>query len=50
VCVLDAIEGENMLDGLFSGSQNEAERQSVAALAVICTDETERRLATGGNQ
>ena len=50
VCVLDAIEGENMLDGLFSGRQNETERQTIAALAAICTDETERRLATGGNQ
>jgi uncharacterized membrane protein len=50
VCVLDAIEGENMLDGLFSGRQNEEQRLTIAALAAICTDETERRLATGGNQ
>ncbi|MDN2581602.1 DUF1624 domain-containing protein [Aquibium sp. ELW1220] len=50
VCVLDALEGENLLDGLFSGRQNESERQTVAALAAICTDETERRPATGGNQ
>ena len=48
-CVLDAVEGENMLDGLFSGRQNESQRQTVAALAAICTDETERGLATGGN-
>jgi len=50
VCVLDVLEGENLLDGLFSGRQNESERQTVAALAAICTDETERGPATGGNQ
>lgn len=49
VCVLDALESGNMLDGLFSGRQNESERQTVAALAAICTDETERGLAEGGN-
>jgi uncharacterized membrane protein len=47
-CVLDAVEGENMLDGLFTGRQNDTERQTIAALAAICTDETERRLETGG--
>ncbi|MFN3547239.1 MAG: DUF1624 domain-containing protein [Mesorhizobium sp.] len=50
VCVLDAVEGENLLDGLFTGRQNESQRQTIAALAAICTDETERRLGTGGNQ
>ncbi|WP_187971721.1 heparan-alpha-glucosaminide N-acetyltransferase [Aquibium microcysteis] len=50
VCVLDALESENMLDGLFSGRQNESERQTVAAVAAICTDETETAPATGGNQ
>ena len=50
VCMLDAIEGENMLDGLFSGRQNDAERQTISALAAICTDETESRFATGGTE
>ncbi|RST87811.1 DUF1624 domain-containing protein [Aquibium carbonis] len=50
VCMLDALEDGNMLDGLFSGRQNETDRQSIAALAEICTDETERGFETGGTE
>ncbi len=48
VCVLDAVEAENMLDAVFSTGQNEAMRQSLAGMAAICTRQTEDFLGEGG--
>lgn len=49
-CVLDAIEGENLLDAVFSANQNDVVRQRLSEMAVACTGDTERRLWNGGSQ
>ncbi len=48
VCVLDAVERENMLDAVFSSDQNDATRRRLTETADICTAETARRLGEGG--
>jgi uncharacterized membrane protein len=50
VCVLDAIEAENMLDAVFSTRQNDAARQSLTDMAAICTRQTEDFLGEGGGE
>ena len=50
VCVLDAVERENMLDAVFSSDQNGPTRGRLTEMADICTVDTMQRLDEGGSQ
>ena len=50
VCVLDAVERENLLDAVFSSDQNGATRSRLTEMADICTAETSQKLDEGGSQ
>ncbi len=50
VCVLDALERDNTIEGIYAGERSEALRAKVEAVANQCTIETDDAMLEGGDQ
>ena len=50
VCMLDTLERENAIEGVYAGERSEALRSRVEDIAGRCTDETDNAILEGGDQ